>query len=384
MPVDPRVESSSGAARGREGAPPRPRAQAGLSVARASRRPFRYVRRDRRVHVGELDTPLLTADLDAVERNVARMQRYCDDHGLALRPHVKTHKLPEVARLQVAAGARGITCQKLGEAEVFADAGFDDILVSFPLVGRAKIDRLRALAERVRVAVVVDSDEGAAAVSELGLPTLVECDTGGGRTGVQSPGDAARLAGVVGGRFHGLMTYPTPPGTGAWLRAALDLLGDVECVSVGGTPTARSAHELGVATELRVGTYVYGDRACIANGSVTLEDCALRVVATVVSRPTPGRAILDAGSKALTSDLAVGASGYGLLVERPEAEVERLNEEHGIVDVSRCPDPPAIGERVSLIPNHACGTTNMYDEIVVHRRGEVVDTLPIRARGKLR
>lgn len=335
------------------------------------------------MHVAELDTPVLTADLDAVERNVAAMQRYCDDHGLALRPHVKTHKLPEIAQVQLVAGAKGLTCQKLSEAEVFADAGFDDILVSYPLVGEAKIERLRALAERVHVTVVVDSDEGAAAVGGLDLRTLVECDTGGGRTGVQAPADAARLAGIV-DRFHGLMTYPTPPGTAEWLGAALALVGNAPCVSVGGTPTARSVHELGVATELRVGTYVYGDRACIANGAVALEDCALRVVATVVSRPTAGRAILDAGSKALTSDLAVGATGYGLLVEHPEAEIRLLNEEHGIVDVSRCAEALSIGERVTVVPNHACGTTNVYDEIVLHRGGEVVDTLPIRARGKLR
>jgi D-serine deaminase-like pyridoxal phosphate-dependent protein len=335
------------------------------------------------VRVDELDTPVLTADLDAVERNIAGMQRYCDQHGLALRPHVKTHKLPELARLQLKAGARGITCQKLGEAETFAEAGFDDILVSFPLIGEAKIARLRALAERTSVTVVVDSDEGVAALADLDLPTLVECDTGGARTGVQTPADAARLAARV-ERFQGFMTYPAPPGAGKWLREALDLVGGAEWVSVGGTPTARSAHELGVATELRVGTYVYGDRACIANGSVALADCALRVLASVVSRPTAGRAILDAGSKALTSDRAAGVDGYGLLVEHPEAQVELLNEEHGIVDVSACTAPPAIGDRVSVIPNHACGTTNMYDELVLLRGGEVVDTLPIRARGKLR
>ena len=335
------------------------------------------------MRVDELDTPVLTADLDAVERNIAGMQRYCDQHGLSLRPHVKTHKLPEVARLQVAAGAHGITCQKLGEAEIFADAGFDDILVSFPLIGEAKVARLRALAERADVTVIVDSDEGAATLAGLDLPTLVECDTGGARTGVQTPADAARLAARV-EQFRGFMTYPAPPGAGEWLREALDLAGGADCVSVGGTPTARIAHELGVATELRVGTYVYGDRACIANGSVALADCALRVLATVVSRPTADRAILDAGSKALTSDRAAGVAGYGLLVAHPEAQVELLNEEHGIVDVSECAAPPAIGDRVSVIPNHACGTTNMYDELVLHRGGEVVDTLPIRARGKLR
>ena len=258
----------------------------------------------------ELDTPVLVADLDAVERNIARMQRYCDEHGLALRPHVKTHKLPEIAQLQVDAGARGITCQKLGEAEVFVDAGFDDVLISFPLIGPAKISRLRALTERARVCVAIDSDEGLDAVAGVDVDVLVECDTGGGRTGVQSPEAAAHLAARA-ERLRGLMTYPMPPGTRAWLGRALDLIGAVETVSVGGTPTARSAHELGIATELRVGTYVYGDRACIANGTAQLEDCALRVLATVVSAPTRDRVILDAGTKALTSDPAAGARGTG-------------------------------------------------------------------------
>ncbi len=335
------------------------------------------------MQIDELDTPTLTADLDAVERNIVRVQRYCDMHGIALRPHIKTHKLPELARMQVEAGARGITCQKLGEAEIFAAAGFDDILLSFPIIGEQKIERLGRLAERIRVCVAVDSDEGAAALQGVGVDALIECDTGFGRTGVQSPEEAARLAGKV-KRLRGLMTYPTPPGTGEWLHRVLDLVGEVECVSVGGTPTARTVHELRIATELRVGTYVYGDRACIANGSVPLEDCALRVLATVVSTPTRDRAIVDAGSKALTSDLAEGTTGHGLLLEHPDAEVYKLNEEHGHVNVSRCERRPRIGDRVSIVPNHACGTVNMYDEIVLHRAGEIVETLPIRARGKLR
>src|SRR5262249_24435317 len=152
---------------------------------------------------------------------------------------------------------------------------------SFPLIGARKIERLQALAERVRVAVAVDSGEGAAALDGIDVDVLIECDTGFGRTGVQTPEEAARLAGRV-ERVRGLMTYPALPGTAGWLRRVLDLAGEVECVSVGGTPTALTVHELGIATELRVGTYVYGDRACLANGSVPLGDCALRVVATVV------------------------------------------------------------------------------------------------------
>jgi D-serine deaminase-like pyridoxal phosphate-dependent protein len=346
----------------------------------------------------ELETPVLTADLDAVERNIAGMQAYCDEHGLALRPHIKTHKLPELARMQLDAGAHGITCQKLGEAEVMADAGIDDILISFPLVGEAKAERLAALAKRITVGVVGDSATVATGLSVvlarhgLEVDFLVECDTGNERTGVQTPEAAAELASLVasldGLRFAGLMTYPTLPESGPWLRAARGLIEgaglDVERISGGGTPTARRTHVVGEVTELRPGTYVYGDRACIANGSVPLEDCALRVLATVVSRPTPGRAILDAGSKTLTSDLAVGATGYGLLVEHPEAEVYKLNEEHGIVDVSRCAQPPQVGDRVTVVPNHACTAANLHDEVVLHRGGQIVETLRTAARGLVR
>jgi D-serine deaminase-like pyridoxal phosphate-dependent protein len=350
------------------------------------------------VELSDLDTPVLTADLDAVERNIARMQAYCDEHWIALRPHVKTHKLPELAHKQLEAGARGITCQKLGEAEVMADAGIDDILISFPLVGEAKAQRLAALAQRITISTVGDSAAVANGLSsvlaqhgaEVGF--LVECDTGNGRTGVQTPEEAAELAELVdalpGLRFAGLMTYPMPPESAAWLRAARELIEaaglTVDCVSVGGTPTAMQTHAVDGVTELRPGTYVYGDRACIANGSVPLADCALRVIATVVSRPVPGRAILDAGSKTLTSDLAAGAAGHGLLVEHPEADVYLLNEEHGMVDVSRCASPPQVGDRVTIVPNHACTTANLHDEVVMHRGGEIVETLRVAARGLVR
>ena len=350
------------------------------------------------MRLADLETPVLTADLDAIERNVTRMQAYCDEHGVALRPHVKTHKLPELARLQLEAGAVGITCQKLGEAEVMADAGLEDILLSFPLVGTAKAERLAALAARVKMTVVGDSAAVAEGLSPvlarhgIEVDFLVECDTGLGRTGVQSPEEAAVLAELVDGleglRFAGLMTYPSLPETAPWLRAAREAIEtrglSVERVSGGGTPTAHRTHELGVIDELRVGTYIYGDRASIANGSVPLEDCALHVVATVVSRPTRERAIIDAGSKTLTSDPALGATGHGLLVEYPDAEVYALNEEHGYVDVSLCASQPQIGDRVTIVPNHACTTANMHDEIVIHRGGKVVETLPTAARGKVR
>jgi D-serine deaminase-like pyridoxal phosphate-dependent protein len=223
---------------------------------------------------------------------------------------------------------------------------------------------------------------------------LVECDTGFHRTGVQSPEAAAELAELVeslpGLRFAGLMTYPTVHESGPWLRAAREAVEArglrVSRVSAGGTPSHQINHVVGEVTEVRAGTYVYGDRSCIANGSVPEGDCALRVRATVVSRPTAERAILDAGSKTLTNDPAeeAGGGGHGLIVEYPEARIYTLSEEHGHVDVGACRSRPEVGEVVTIIPNHACGCTNMHDEVVVHRNGNVVGTWQVAARGKIR
>lgn len=351
------------------------------------------------MRVDELETPALTVDLDAVERNVRRAQTWCDEHRLALRAHVKTHKLPALAHLQVRSGAVGIACQKLGEAEVMAAAGLEDILLTFPILGAAKAARFAALARELRMAASGDSEAVArglsaalvAAGTEAGF--LVDCDTGFGRTGVQSPRDAVALAQLVdelpGLRLLGFMTYPTLPGSGSWLATAVELAAarglTPTWVSGGGTPLdrLRAADAAAVLTEVRMGTYIYGDRMCMADGSVPLADCALRVRAMVVSRPVPERAIIDAGSKALTSDTATTISGYGYVVEYPEATVVQLNEEHGYVDLAPCDDRPAIGEVLTIIPNHACGATNMYDCVYAHRGADVIARWPIAARGKL-
>lgn len=350
--------------------------------------------------IRDLPTPFLTIDLDAVERNIARMQGYCDAHGLALRPHVKTHKMPLIAQLQLQAGARGITCQKLGEAELMADHGFDDILITFPLVGTGKAERLAELAGRVRIAVGADSAVAARALSSaltaFGSTAgfLVDCDTGMGRTGVQTPTEAADLAVLVASlpnlELSGLMTHPAAEASGAWLRDArreIERRGlQVNCVSGGGTPRALRIHESGEFTELRAGTYVFGDRYLAALGVVPLADCALRVVATVVSRPTRDRAILDAGSKTMSSDVPTGLDdgAYGLVVEYPEAVLRDLSEEHGTLDVSRCDRKPEIGEVVTVVPNHACAAVNLHDHVALHRGEADVELAAIPARGLVR
>ncbi len=353
------------------------------------------------MRIDDVDTPALLIDLDTVDRNIGRMQEYCDAHGVALRPHIKTHKIPALAHRQVAAGARGITCQKIGEAEVMAAAGLDDILITYNIIGAAKLDRLARLAHTIDVKVTADDAAVVAGLAAMAraagvtLPVLVECDTGLGRAGVQTPEQALELARRIadeeGLRFLGLMTYPTPPASTPWLRQARALLDDAglapAVVSGGGTPRARATHEYPEVTELRVGNYIYNDRSTVALQGAGLEDCAQHVLATVVSRPTATRGILDAGSKALTPDPVRGdgphSVGHGHIVEYPDAVIYALSEEHGHVDFSACPRPPALGERVRIIANHSCTVSNLFDAVHAHRGATVEAIWPVAARGKV-
>jgi D-serine deaminase-like pyridoxal phosphate-dependent protein len=220
---------------------------------------------------------------------------------------------------------------------------------------------------------------------------LVEFESGGARQGVQTPQEALDLAKNVirrsGLQFKGLMTYPTSKGTGKFLSEALPLFEKahipVEVISCGGTPTALDSHSLAPLTELRVGTYIYNDRMMMAAGAASLSDCAFAINATVVSRPTKDRAILDSGSKTLSSDLMSPGKGegYGFLPDYPEAVVANLKEEHGIVDLTKCAKRPEIGEQVRIIPNHVCVVTNLHNQVHLHRDGEILATLPVLLRG---
>ena len=350
------------------------------------------------MRIDDLETPVPVIDLDRVERNLAAMQDYCDRHGLKLRPHIKTHKLPQLARRQVELGARGITCQKLGEAEVMADAGLDDILISYPLIGPSKALRLAALARRVRMSVAVDStmalDTATAAASASGaaIGILVEFESGANRVGVGTVAEALELAqraaATPGLRFDGLMTYPLGAAAAGFIAEARETFAaagvEIRTVSGGGTPTAWTAHETAGLTELRVGTYIYHDRATVAAGAAALDDCALHVIATVVSRPTPDRAVIDAGSKTLSSDLVApeAGRGYGLLLDYPDAIVTRLNEEHGTVDLSGSARKPVLGERLRILPNHVCVVSNLHDAVVTVRGDCVVGAAAVAARGR--
>lgn len=352
--------------------------------------------------IENLETPCVLVDIDIAETNIDKFQAYCDDNDIKSRPHIKTHKLPVLAHRQVATGGVGITCQKISEAEVMADAGLSDILITYNIIGKTKVDKLRALASRCTLSVVADNEVVLQGLSDGfsdgtdALPVLVECDTGAGRCGVQSPGQAAHLAKRVdelpGLRFAGLMTYP-PSGSpqdqldvNAWLveaKTEIEKSGlACDLISSGGSPNMWRAHTSEVVTEHRAGTYVYNDRSLIENQVCGPEDCALTVLATVVSCPTDDRAIIDAGSKILTSDL-LGLQGHGHIIGAEDAAIAQLSEEHGILDLSSTNWRPAIGDKIRIIPNHCCVVTNTADSVWLHRDGQLVGEEKVAARGKV-
>lgn len=364
------------------------------------------------MQVSELDTPALVVDLDAMETNLREMAAYCAGHSLSLRPHTKTHKIPDIARRQIQSGACGITVAKLGEAELMARNGMDDILVAYPIVGQAKLDRLVELAKTVTLAVSADSlevAEGIARASQSAgtvVRLLAEMDAGLRRCGVQSA-DAlvslaqgmARLPGV---EFGGIMFFPGHIRTGP--REQIPLLQRLDAVveeardklvrsgigpgivSGGSTPTAYRSHHMKTVTEIRPGTYVFNDMNTESIGATDLSRCALTVHATIVSVAVSGRAIIDGGSKTFSSDLLRGGEGrgFGHLVGHPGVVFESMSEEHGHLNVEASSHRFRIGERVRVIPNHVCTTVNMHDELW-GARGEMVETRwPIEGRGLVR
>ncbi|MBU6456424.1 MAG: D-TA family PLP-dependent enzyme [Bradyrhizobium sp.] len=349
----------------------------------------------------EYGTPCAVIDMDKVERNIARIQAVCDTAGVANRPHIKTHKSPMLARMQIEAGAKGITCQKLGEAEVMAEAGIDDILISYNLIGDEKMARLGALQAKARITVAADNSivvaglTRAAAASGRPLAVVVECDTGRKRAGVETPVEAIALAREIaaskGLTFAGFMLYPTETGWDDAQRFFDEALAgvrahglDATMVSTGGTPNLKNLGKLKGATEHRPGTYIYNDRMQVAAGVAGWDDCALHIYSTVVSRAAADRGILDAGSKTLTSDTGGGLDGHGLILEHPEARIARFAEEHGFLDLARSNTRPDVGDIVRIVPNHVCVVVNMMDEVVMVRGDEIIGTLPVAARGKLR
>jgi D-serine deaminase-like pyridoxal phosphate-dependent protein len=364
---------------------------------------------DARMTLDELETPIPVVDLARMERNLNRMAAYATAHGLALRPHIKTHKTPWLAAEQLRRGAVGVTCATPREVEVMSEVA-DDVLLAYPAVGSLKARRVAALPDGVRVTVALDStraaDDLADAAGEAGrrLGVFVECDMGMRRVGVQTPEDAIALVRHVAGRreleYAGIAFYPghvREPVTqqdealkalGQRLSRTLDALRragfDPRVVSGGSTPTALRTHEIAGVTEMRPGTYIYNDRTTAAIGACAMDDCALTVLATVVSTAVPGQAVIDAGTKSLGREPMRGADGegFGVVYGREDVVVRAMSEEHGLLDLSKSDWRVAVGDRVRVIPNHVCIVVHLFD--TVHGlRGDTVETSwQVAARGR--
>lgn len=358
--------------------------------------------------IDDLDTPSIVADLDCMERNIAHMALIAREAGVDLRPHAKTHKIPQIGLRQMAAGSPGLAVAKLGEAEVMVDGGITDIFIAYPLWGDAKWERLCRLARRAHVRVAADSHEVLEGISRtaarhgLCIPVRLEVDSGFARCGLQTPDDARALArrmdALPGVRLVGLMGFGghsyaerTPEGRQRVAHAeAQQLLAiaaplradgfDVREISAGSTPTSPYVAHVPGITEIRPGAYVFSDRDQVDLEWGTLDDCALTLVVTVVSRPTPTRAIIDGGTKTFSSDATSHGEGWCAIRGRPDHTLSRLTEEHGILEIPADARLP-IGSRLEVIPNYACGALNMHDRLIAVRGARVEEVWPVAARG---
>jgi D-serine deaminase-like pyridoxal phosphate-dependent protein len=355
-----------------------------------------------------LETPVPLVDLDRLERNLDRLAGYASRHGLALRPHIKTHKSPRIAMEQLRRGAVGLTCATLLEVEVMSEV-CDDILLAYPPVGGSKLQRLLALPDDIELTVALDSIEVAEALAHAAgergrtVGVYVELDMGMHRVGLAAIEDALALARRVSERaplvYRGITFYPghirAPVGQQdeeiarlSWgVRAAIEALDRAglrpEVVSGGSTPTITTAHEIEGLTEIRPGTYAYNDRITQQTGVCSWDDCALTVLATVVSTAVPGQAVIDAGAKALGREPAGPEDGFAALLDRPEVTVQRLSEEHGILDLRNSDWRPTVGEQIRLVPNHVCAAVHLH-EVIYGMRGDRIETSwPVSARGRL-
>ncbi|HEX6942683.1 MAG TPA: alanine racemase [Gemmatimonadaceae bacterium] len=360
--------------------------------------------------VDSLETPCALVDLDRLAHNLDRMAAYCVLHGLSLRPHVKTHKSPRIAAEQMRLGAVGLTCATPRELEVMSQT-CSNLLLAHPPVGAAKVRRVLSLDPDVRLTVAIDSVDAAEPLAEAAdaagrdVDVFVEVDVGMRRVGVATPAEAVaiarRLRALSPLNYRGIAFYPghvrqhrlrqdealgkLRDDLAGWLAALGDEGLAPEIVSGGSTPAAWRMHEVTGVTEVRPGTYVYNDRATVDVGACGWEDCALTVLATVISTAVPGQAVVDAGSKALGREpLPAGEeAGYGCLLERTDVRVIRMSEEHGILDLRTTDWQPKVGDVVRIVPNHVCIVVHLND--VIHGvRGTVLETSwPVSARGRV-
>ena len=355
-----------------------------------------------------IPTPGVVVELDQVEKNLKEMEQLNRSYGIHVRPHIKPHKSVYFSNLQLEYGAKGITCAKLSEAETMVDYGITDILIAFPLIGSDKMERLGKLIKRASIITIVNSIEGAQQLSELGevseeqIRVLIEVDGGLKRGGVDPYEPTLKYAKEIrnqkGIKICGLMYYggliyaqKTLEGYESETKREHDeIIGTAELLkqngfqmdilSGGNSYSARCCKYLEGITEVRCGNYIFNDVSTIGTGFATENECALRAVSTIVGKIDETHAIIDAGSKTLTTDLSAHRSGYGYVVGRPDIKITKLNEEHGFLE-SEQPLNLKIGDKIAIIPNHACVLPNLTDAIYGIRNGRIERIIPIEARG---
>lgn len=357
-----------------------------------------------------LSTPYVYVDVDKLDKNIETMENRLRNAGIDHWPHIKTHKSIEIARQQIEAGAKGISCAKLSEAEVFANAGFKNIFIAYPIVGEDKRNRLQELAKEINIRTIVDSLVVAEGLSKVGeavgneIEVLIEIDGGTHRGGVQ-PGEATlelarKVSKLPGIKFKGIFTYvgqiyglSTEEEVKQETRREAQLLIenkkllntngiDVETMSGGSTLSSYHAEELKGITESRAGNYVFGDMNAVAHDIYIPEECALRVRASIVSITLPGHATIDAGSKTLTSDLSAAGNTFGYVIEKPDVEIAKLNEEHGYLKYDPEKHHFQIGDQIEIVPNHSCVIPNLNESVHAFQKGKGKGKINIDAKGK--
>lgn len=355
-----------------------------------------------------ISTPSVCVDMDVTKRNIDRTVHALAEHGITHRPHIKTHKSLRLAQMQLNAGCKGITCAKLGEAEVMANGGIDDIFIAYPLIGQEKWNRYGRLMERgLKMLTLVNSTVGARGLSALGqrlgteLPVVIEMDGGLERGGLRQDNlydfvkEVAKLPGIIlqgvccySGGIYGCKTMEEIRNLATQEREELLTAADclrklglqVNVISGGSSFSVLCPDELHGLTEVRAGNYIFNDNALLSIGKVDITDCSLKIRSTVVARPSSKTAIIDAGSKTLTTDNINYREGYGLIVDSADAIIYKLNEEHGYVKRESGLDWE-VGHEIDIIPNHACTVTNLCDELLEMENGKVVGSIRVEARG---
>ena len=363
------------------------------------------------MHLSELDTPALLIDLDRMASNLRRVAEYAAEHQFRLRPHTKTHKNPAIGRMQLELGAVGLAVAKVGEAEVMLETETPDLLVAYPIVGASKLKRLMEVAKQTNVSVALDHIDVARPLSEAAqsagvtVGVLAEANVGMDRCGVP-PGDelvalGRELSRLPGLRFDGVEFYyghvwlPLPDGEEQLhkvnqrvqqIREDFDRAGlELKIISGGSTPALFHSHKIEGMNEIRPGTYVFNDVMQVWAGGAGWDDCAVTIMATVVSAAREGFVIIDGGSKTFTSDTRpfMEEITFGRVTEAPESRFYKMNEEHGYIEWRGGSPSPRIGDRLRIIPNHVCAATNMHERVYGIRGEQVERVWEVKGRGKL-